>query len=250
MQKMKMRKMPGVSMSGRLFCAVYLLFWLMPSSGFAQSVSQTDAQKKAADDASTSGDIRDCQLSSVANLSATAGNVDRDKLAQSINNCGKVANSENHSTYWRSDAFKKIGESYYHLDDLSNAMSNLNKAIELDRTNATAYYARADVYQKMGDARKAVSDFESAASYGDKMGKMNGYQRIALIYNDQYNYDLSIAYLTKAIEIASPLTTDPTLGFMYKVMMANLYKNRGTIWSNKGDSVKAQEDYKKSLDLK
>ncbi len=46
------------------------------------------------------------------------------------------------------------------------ALAALNKAIELDKYNAEAYWFRAEVYEKLGDDEKSVQDQKIANDYG------------------------------------------------------------------------------------
>ena len=53
----------------------------------------------------------------------------------------------------------QIGLAYFNLDNLDEAMTNLDKAIQIDPTHAQCYLLRGNVYFKKGDTSEAIADF-------------------------------------------------------------------------------------------
>jgi tetratricopeptide (TPR) repeat protein len=178
-------------------------------------------------------DIRNCILSSLNHLS-------KSKSSETITLCSKVANDTAHNDFWRATAYRHIGLALSDTGNDSKAIETITTAIGLIPTEE-AFSARAEVYQKMGLTQEAIDDYNKAIQYSgsDNLGLVAIYVSLANIYNIKREYDFAIAYQTKAIELAPEL-----------IKKSTLYQSRGTIWSNKGDSVRAQADFAKAIELK
>jgi len=218
----------------------YIVSALGISAAIHPALADAEAEAKAKDDNDPS--VKECLMSNVTAHTSVllGGDVDKAKSEKAIADCAKVITDLGHSSYWRAAAFRYIGESQTDLGDYQRSLVSLNKSLELNSSDETTYSDRGDVYKKLRLTNKAVSDYERAASLSvGNLSRTVLFQKLAILYNDDGQYDLAIAYMTKAIEIAPDI-----------VNKSNLYKNRGTMWSNKGDSERAQADFKKSIDLK
>jgi tetratricopeptide (TPR) repeat protein len=108
-----------------------------------------------------------------------------------------------------------------------------SKAIELDPTNALAYYGRGLGYWKIGDYNRAIADTTKAIEL-DPKGAQN-YNGRGLAYHMKGAYELAISDYSKAIEL------DPTSG--------TAYVNRGEAWEDSGRIERATADYRAALAL-
>jgi tetratricopeptide (TPR) repeat protein len=68
---------------------------------------------------------------------------------------------------WSSPYFQ-LGVAFGENGQYAEALSAINKAIELDAEKGAYYYGRARVYLLAGDFSKAEADFQEAAALGDK----------------------------------------------------------------------------------
>jgi tetratricopeptide (TPR) repeat protein len=218
--------------------AFYIIFAFSISAAVQPALADAESEAVAKDNYDPS--VRDCGTGGFVHLSVLAGgDVNKVKTEKAIADCAKVIAEPGHSQYFRAVAFRNIGRLQMDLGAYQQALDSLSKALELNSSDDSTYADRGDVYKKLRITNKAVSDYERAASVAvGNLSKAVALQKLALLYNDDSQYDLAIAYMTKAIELAPD------------EVKSNLYKNRGTMWSNKGNSERAQADFAKSIDLK
>ena len=155
-----------------------------------------------------------------------------------------------------------------HNGDVNGAIADLGRAIDLDRTSATAYYHRAlakrdkrdfdgaiadfnraielnpsdhDFYNDRGIARRgkadndgAIVDYTKSIELDSKNAEFAYFNR-ALAKNAKGDKDGAIADYTKAIEI--------------NLKNANSYNNRGNVKKAKGDLNGAISDFSKGIEI-
>jgi tetratricopeptide (TPR) repeat protein len=223
----------------RYSLAFYIISALSIPAAIQPALADAEADARAKDENDPSLDK--CTKSAVmAHLPVVAGDdVNKENSEKAIADC-KVIAEVGRSQRWRAFAFQRIGESQMDLGAYRQALDSLSKSLELNSSDHGTYIDRGDVYKKLRLTNKAASDYERAASLsvGNGLFQGNAFLRLAILYNDDRQYDLAIAYINKAIELAPDESK------------YNLYKNRGTIYLNKGDSERAQADFAKSIDLK
>ncbi len=174
-----------------------------------------------------------------SHMSVVAGaKVDRARSDKTIAVCGKIISDGGHSIYWQATAYRAIGDEYSDRGAFTEALDALNKSLTLKAGECDVVMSRGETYEKAGDTEHAISDYEWATRLPslENMCATLAYHKLGLVYNRLQQYDLAIAYLTKGLE-KSP-----------DEVKSSLYKSRGQVWSNKGDSEKAQADFAKALD--
>jgi tetratricopeptide (TPR) repeat protein len=204
-------------------------------------VEITAAEDEAVEADNHDPDVRRCIVAGFLN------HMKKENSNETIAQCSPIINDIKHSVYFRATAYRNIGNALSDAGNDNDAMKSLTKSVELNPEDASSWSDRGDLYRKMGLMQKALDDYKRAVSTATRavstattdLTMVAALQSMALIYNTQEQYDLAIAYQTKAIE----------LGAGPESLKSNLYKNRGTMWSNKGDSVRAQADFAKAIDL-
>jgi len=129
------------------------------------------------------------------------------------------------------DAYYGRGNVYSQLGDLPQALSNYNKAIEIDPGYTDAYYNRGNAYAKQGDFAQALSNYDRAIEIKPRSPQI--YNSIGNAYTKQGNFDQALSNYNKAIEI------DP--GY------ADAYYNRGIFWGQHGHLKQAVTDFTKAI---
>ncbi len=140
---------------------------------------------------------------------------------------GSPVNAKTAEEYFQS------GNAYFDLGNLSEAISNLTKAIEINPSLAKAYNNRGFAYFKQGNLPQAVSDFTKVIEINPT--DANAYYSRGFIYGKQSNFTQAISDFSKAIEI------DPNL--------AKAYINRGGSYYNIKEYDKAWADVHKAEGL-
>jgi tetratricopeptide (TPR) repeat protein len=126
----------------------------------------------------------------------------------------------------RSDAHNKQG-------NFAQAISDSNKAIELNPNNAAAYANRGVAYKKQGNISQALSDYTKAIEINPNF--VDAYNNRGNVYEKQGNFPQAILDYTKAIEI------DPDY--------ADAYYNRAITYFEQKDFDKAWENLHKAESL-
>jgi tetratricopeptide (TPR) repeat protein len=117
--------------------------------------------------------------------------------------------------------------------DFKKAISDFNKAIDVNPEFVVAYLNRGFSYSRMGEFDKAIADYTRAIELNPRYAV--AYHNRGFVYRRMGAYDKAIVDYTKAIEI------DP------KYALA--YYNRGRAYYDNGDYEKAWEDIKKARSL-
>ena len=134
----------------------------------------------------------------------------------------------------------KFAEAYYnrgiacggkgHFDQ---AISSFNKALEINQKFAEAYSNRGITYRRKGQYDQAISDYNKALEISPRYAE--AYNNRGNAYGDKGQYDQAISDYNKALEI-SP-------------RFAEVYSNRGRAYYLKGEYGKCWEDIKKAQGL-
>lgn len=115
----------------------------------------------------------------------------------------------------------------------SKAVSDYDKAVELDPNNADAYCERADFYYEMDEYNKAIADYSKAIELNPQY--VSAYFNRAYAYGETGDYDKAIADYSKTIEL------DPN--------DVQAYYNRGLDYQNNREVSKAVCDLEKCIEL-
>ena len=138
-----------------------------------------------------------------------------------------------------------LGETYYYLGDFNLSIKELKTAEKLTntKTDLGAIYSVFGLdYERLGDLNKALlyydRELEIARDLNNQEDEGIALGNIAEIYREQNNYDKTLEYYNKSLQ----LTTKPTI-------IATIYNNIALVYSDKGDNNKAVEYYKKAIEL-
>ncbi|HHT9126660.1 MAG TPA: tetratricopeptide repeat protein [Candidatus Brocadiia bacterium] len=131
------------------------------------------------------------------------------------------------------DVYSMIATTYYKKGEYDLAISDYNKAIEINPRLAEAYYNRGTAYGKKGEYDRAILDFNKAIEINPRLAE--AYYNRGTAYGKKGEYDRAILDYNKALEI------NPRL--------AEAYNNRGTAYSDKGEYDLAILDFNKALEI-
>lgn len=121
------------------------------------------------------------------------------------------------TTVWNA-AFEMESGHYDH------AISDLNKAIEKNPKDKSAYRLRGSAYAHKNQYDQAISDYNKAIELDTEHGWHYTLRGIAYVYKNQY--DQAISDFNKAIELGSK--------YGNKVIIAEAYGERGKAYVAKG----------------
>ena len=125
------------------------------------------------------------------------------------------------------------GNAYHNKRQFDKAMSDYSKAIEINPRYTNAYYSRGLYYQTIEEYRKAISDFDKVIKIDPENAYAYYYRGCAHFAKEKYRKALSD--YNKAIKI------DPEY--------VNPYINRGYYYHTRNEYPQAIADYKKALEL-
>jgi tetratricopeptide (TPR) repeat protein len=122
------------------------------------------------------------------------------------------------------------GTAFEAKGQLSEALAEYSRAIELSPSNTNAYYNRALVYQKQSNSQAAFADFEKIISLNPNYSEPYYYR--GQIYDGRGQRDKALADYTQAIE--------------NNINYAAAYSKRAMIYHAKGEYQKALDDAQKA----
>ena len=164
----------------------------------------------------------------------------------------------------RAIAYREVGND-------ESALTDYNKAIELDAGNPNFYVNRANLLKAQGDADGAIRDYSKAIEL--EPDHVNAYVNRGVAFNDKQDREKAIADYSKAIELdpkqtqafynravayTAMQTFDKALPDLNKfidsgepppLMLSDAYLNRGIVQYYLGDIEKAVADMSKSIEL-
>jgi tetratricopeptide (TPR) repeat protein/beta-lactamase regulating signal transducer with metallopeptidase domain len=126
-----------------------------------------------------------------------------------------------------------LGVSCFKKGEITDAMTHLNRAIDLDPGKAVAYFARGSVYYELDQLDNAVSDYTKAIQIDPEFAV--AYQNRGSVYVKLDRFDDAISDYSKAIQV--------------KPDFALAYRDRGSVYGKRGRSSRAISDYSKAIEL-
>jgi tetratricopeptide (TPR) repeat protein len=139
------------------------------------------------------------------------------------------------------EPYAAIAIAFKELGDFDNAIINLNKAIELNKTDPTLYLDLGTVYLEIPDYQEAVKQFERAVSL--KPEDPNNYSWLAHSYDKIHNWDKALYYAEIADKKAKARNPKDD---KYLEYIARVYHDKGLDYYNQGKLDEAIEEYKKA----
>lgn len=130
-------------------------------------------------------------------------------------------------------AYYNRGIAYYELKWYENAIADYENAIELDPNNAAAYNNRGITYNELKQYTKAIADYNKAIALDPK--NTAAYNNRGWAYNQLKQYEKAIADCNKAIELDSN--------------SAYAYNSRGWAYNQLKQYEKAIADCNKAIEL-
>ena len=153
------------------------------------------------------------------------------------------------------------GKNFFKLGDYNTAENLFTQAIQLDSSNALAYYWRGHIYSEFEEYKRAIADYIKATEL------LPLYQSRADSYLEVYDWVISDC--TRAIELDSNSASAYCVrGRVYLILekynraivdlnraieldpnFALAYNNRGVAYKNSGQYERAIADYTKAIEL-
>ena len=130
-------------------------------------------------------------------------------------------------------AYFKRGNARKEMGDLSGALSDYTKAIDLDSNLPQVFNNRGNTLKAMGDYEAAIKDYDRAIELNP---------RFAFAYNNRG----AAWFLTGALDRA---IKDYDRAINLKRDYALAYANRGLIFLTRGDTRRAERDFNKCMKL-
>ena len=125
------------------------------------------------------------------------------------------------------------GVAYAKQGKYAVAISNFNKAIELDPDYADAYFNRGAAYDESGQSTKAFSDYNKAIQLNPR--RPEAYYNRGTAYRDLEQYERALLDFTEAIKL--------------NPKFVEAYLNRGRVYEHLGQPNKAIADFSKAYEL-
>jgi len=141
-------------------------------SGYLWFRTEAEIRRKLADHFARLGRGDDAKREVEAALLATENALsdftryDRADLGPSVDAFGNKRPDASYRNYVQ--LYQQRAELYCQLNDYSNAIKELTKAIEYDTTSSRRYLERGQAYLKVNDYRKAAEDFNASLDLVDK----------------------------------------------------------------------------------
>jgi protein O-mannosyl-transferase len=129
--------------------------------------------------------------------------------------------------------YNNRGNAYKTKGNIDQAISDYNKAMEVDPNLVEAYNNRGNAYQTKGNLDQAILDYNKAIEI--KPNYADAYNNRGNAYQAKGNLDQAILDCSRAIEI--------------KPNLAKAYNNRGNAYQTKGNLDQAISDYNKAIEI-
>lgn len=134
----------------------------------------------------------------------------------------------------------ELGIAYRHREYHDRAIASFNKAIELDPSNARAYYNQGVAYSDKEDYDRAIANFNKAIELNPN--NADAYHLRGLTYVRQKDHNNAIADLNMAIKL-NPNNADFNEGISF------VYRSRALAYLRREDYDKAIADYDRLIEL-
>jgi tetratricopeptide (TPR) repeat protein len=125
------------------------------------------------------------------------------------------------------------GDAYGQKGQYDQAISDFNKALEINPRYAKAYNNRGIAYEMKGQYDQAISDYNKALKIDPETAET--YYNRGNAHYKKGQYDRAISDFNKALEM--------------NPRYAEAYINRGTVYSRKGQNDEAISDYSKAIEI-
>ncbi len=137
---------------------------------------------------------------------------------------------DDHQRGWNA---KRTGNYDQAITNYTQALADLNKAIELDPEDPGAYNNRGVVYARTGEYNKALADYNYALKLDPS--SIHAYVGRGMVYYMMGDYEAALADTNHVLKL------DPAY--------AEVYSNRGSIYADMREHAKALADYTRTLEL-
>ncbi len=131
------------------------------------------------------------------------------------------------------EVYSNRGNIYFNLGNFKEAISDYNKAIEIDSKFYPAYTNRGNIYFNLGNFKEAISNYNKAIELNPS--SVLSYDNRGQAYYSLGNFNQAVSDFSKAIEI------EP------KYIPA--YNNLGLAYFDKGDFDKAISEFNKAIEI-
>lgn len=147
--------------------------------------------------------------------------------------CGCITTTKLKQTWGDIEMYVQQGRLYMSKGQYDQAISEFNKALEINPKYVNAYLYRGIAYMQKGQHDQAISEFNSLLRL--KPGLATAYRGLGGAYGHKGQYDQAISAFNKAIEI------NP------KSFQA--YNDRAVSYGRKGEYDQAISDFNKALEI-
>lgn len=134
------------------------------------------------------------------------------------------------------ESYLSLGYTFSENDEFDLSIQAFSKAIELSPKTYRYYILRGHEYIKTQEYSNALEDFTVAITSDKWYEKADGYRFIANVYSKLNDYNKSVEFYTKAIEILSDES--------YYDILKKCYKQRSEAYLQLGENEKADMDLK------
>ena len=117
------------------------------------------------------------------------------ELSQAIAEFQKAIDIKSDAVSW----YSALGIAYSLLEEYSQAIAEFRKAIQVNPNYAKAYSGLGAVYLSMGQPQQAIAEFQKSIQINPN--ESNGYGGLGVVYHFLGQYKKSVVYNQKAIEI-------------------------------------------------
>jgi Tfp pilus assembly protein PilF len=129
--------------------------------------------------------------------------------------------------------YNNRGNAYLHKGSIDQALSDYNRALEIDPGYANAYNNRGNAYLQKGDIGQAIFNYNEALKINP--GYADAYNNRGNACAEKNNLDQAVSDYSKAIE--------------HNPKYADAYSNRGNAYIEKGDLDKAIADCNRAIEI-
>jgi tetratricopeptide (TPR) repeat protein len=147
--------------------------------------------------------------------------------------CTRVIASGSHKGHVLAAFYYDRGLEYKNSGDIDHAISDFDKAVELDPTIGIAFDARGDAYKSKGELDRAIADFDEAVRLNPK--DAFAFSHRGTVLRQRGDHDRAIADFSEAVRL------DPEY--------AGGFSDRGSEYAQKADYDRAIADFDKAVSL-
>lgn len=112
-----------------------------------------------------------------------------------------------------SGLYSAIGVAKFFIRNYQDAITDLDKAIELDTTNFTAYYNRGQCFLRLDSIAQALSDYNKSLTFDGFKNNGHSYVGIGASFYKREQFNLALKYLDKGLSYENTCTSD---GYLFR----------------------------------